>query len=174
MPAGKVHNQFNVFFLIVCLIFYFIVYKLRHLDYVVCYSVFFMIGTFFLSPDLDLENTKPQNKWRKYKILVIPYADIFKHRGLSHKILIGTLTRVFYFVVLFSILTIVFLITTNYLCNKKASFNYQYNLLFTQIKLILQFMLGFIVYCKYYVITALSALESSAICHYFLDFKGGK
>lgn len=56
----------------------------------------YVFSLLFLSPDLDLARSSPQNRWGALRVLWIPYARLFKHRGWSHHPLIGTLTRIFY------------------------------------------------------------------------------
>ena len=55
-----------------------------------------VLGAFWLSPDLDMWNTKPTNRWGPLKILWAPYAWVHNHRGISHSWLIGPATRILY------------------------------------------------------------------------------
>ena len=63
-------------------------------------AIFFLLGwlfsTFIFGPDTDIVPGK--RNWA-LKILLTPYSWIFKHRGISHHILFGTLTRVAYIVI---------------------------------------------------------------------------
>ena len=61
----------------------------------------FAIGATWLSPDLDVNhlNTTCAKRWGCLKYLWKPYAIWFSHRGISHSLIIGTLSRVAYFLV---------------------------------------------------------------------------
>ena len=55
----------------------------------------FTYSTLFMSPDLDL--CYSINPWSLRGILCFPfrtYARVFSHRGISHSIFLGTLTRI--------------------------------------------------------------------------------
>jgi uncharacterized metal-binding protein len=49
-----------------------------------------------LSPDLDLRHNRSRRRWGPLGFLWIPYTKIFKHRGVSHSLIFGTLTRLGY------------------------------------------------------------------------------
>jgi len=72
-------------------------------EFYVPFSLGYLIGTFFLSPDLDLKHSKPSKRWRFLKIIWYPYQKKSKHRGLSHIPILGTFIRLFYILV-FSVL----------------------------------------------------------------------
>ncbi len=55
----------------------------------------FLYGTFFLNPDLDLAYKTKLFSLRGFLTLPFrPYSRLFRHRGISHMPVIGTLTRV--------------------------------------------------------------------------------
>jgi uncharacterized metal-binding protein len=60
----------------------------------------FAFSMVFLTPDLDLVRSRPARRWGRLSILWWPYAKIFRHRGLSHHIVWGPLTRIAYLTVL--------------------------------------------------------------------------
>jgi uncharacterized metal-binding protein len=64
------------------------------------FGVGFLIGTLWLSPDLDVKGSNPKRRWGPLRILWMPYAYAFSHRGISHGYVIGPLTRVGYLFVL--------------------------------------------------------------------------
>lgn len=66
------------------------------------FSLAFMIGTFLITPDLDLAENRVQarNNWGLLGTLWIPYGALFSHRGLSHTWLVGPLTRLVYLALL--------------------------------------------------------------------------
>ncbi len=61
----------------------------------------YLLGTFFLSPDLDLKHSKPSKRWKAFRFIWRPYQKVSKHRGLSHVPLLGGLTRLTYLVLVF-------------------------------------------------------------------------
>jgi uncharacterized metal-binding protein len=65
-------------------------------EFYLSFSVGYVLGTFFLSPDLDLKHSKPSKRWKALKILWRPYQKKSKHRGISHIPLLGTFTRLLY------------------------------------------------------------------------------
>jgi uncharacterized metal-binding protein len=68
------------------------------------FSVGYVLGTFLLSPDLDLKHSKPSKRWKALKILWRPYQKKSKHRGISHIPLLGTFTRLLYIFLLITAL----------------------------------------------------------------------
>jgi len=56
----------------------------------------YLFSMFFLSPDLDLPQSRPFRRWGIFRWFWIPYARLFRHRGLSHRFFLGPLTRVLY------------------------------------------------------------------------------
>ncbi len=68
----------------------------------IAFTLSYLLGTFLVTPDLDLANRSVRAKkhWGLLGILWVPYGAIFRHRGLSHSWLVGPLTRLLYLVVL--------------------------------------------------------------------------
>ena len=64
------------------------------------FSLSYFIGTFLVTPDLDLAENRMQarNNWGLLGMLWIPYGALFSHRGLSHTWVVGPLTRLLYLV----------------------------------------------------------------------------
>ena len=56
-----------------------------------------LVGFLFLSPDMDMWNTRPMKRWGPLKILWAPYAWLHNHRGVSHSWIVGPLVRLLYF-----------------------------------------------------------------------------
>jgi uncharacterized metal-binding protein len=73
-------------------------------EFYLSFSVGYVLGTFLLSPDLDLKHSKPSKRWKALKILWRPYQKKSKHRGISHIPLLGTLTRLLYIFLLITAL----------------------------------------------------------------------
>ena len=56
----------------------------------------YLVGTFLLSPDLDLPNSRPTRRWSFLRCLWLPYQSISRHRGLSHVPFVGSILRIVY------------------------------------------------------------------------------
>lgn len=69
------------------------------------FSAAFLYGTLFLHPDMDLAYKIKLLSWKGLLTLPFrPYSLLFRHRGISHMPVIGTLTRVLWLWGLFLIL----------------------------------------------------------------------
>lgn len=55
-----------------------------------------LFSNFLCSPDMDLKQSHPQKNWGLFQLYWLPYAKLFKHRGISHFPILGTLSRVFW------------------------------------------------------------------------------
>lgn len=55
-----------------------------------------LIGTWLLSPDLDMWGTRPIQRWWLLRFLWAPYSFAFGHRGISHGWILGPITRLIY------------------------------------------------------------------------------
>lgn len=66
------------------------------------FSFSYLIGSFFVTPDLDLANqhVSAKSHWGKFGFLWFIYGKIFSHRGISHSWFIGPLTRIVYMIVI--------------------------------------------------------------------------
>lgn len=60
------------------------------------FSLAYLFSSLMLSPDLDLRHNKARSNWGVLGFVWIPYTKIFKHRGLSHSLILGTFTRLAY------------------------------------------------------------------------------
>ncbi len=63
-----------------------------------------LFSTLIFSPDTDL---MPKKRSGPLQFVLYPYSILFKHRGVSHGLLFGTLTRVIYGIVLGGLLVFV-------------------------------------------------------------------
>jgi uncharacterized metal-binding protein len=65
------------------------------------FSVSYLVGTFLVTPDLDLaeQGVRAKSNWGLLGLLWIPYGAMFSHRGLSHTWLVGPMTRLIYLVI---------------------------------------------------------------------------
>ncbi|MGQ9463979.1 MAG: DUF2227 family putative metal-binding protein [Candidatus Fervidibacter sp.] len=90
LPSGRVHETVNLIALPPML--YFLPESLPKLPFAAGY----LVGTFWLTPDLDLTTSRPLRRWGVLRLFWLPYAWLFPHRGLSHRPFLGALTRVLY------------------------------------------------------------------------------
>ncbi|MGL4610387.1 MAG: metal-binding protein [Trueperaceae bacterium] len=69
---------------------------------VTTFSVSYLLGTFLVTPDLDLaeQGVRAKSNWGLLGLLWVPYGAMFSHRGLSHTWILGPLTRAIYLAVL--------------------------------------------------------------------------
>lgn len=108
MPSGKTHTRIDLLLLIVMMGIagYFwsdltdAFGRDEFAEYGAIFVVAYLFGTFLLSPDMDLNTSDPMKNWGLLRLLWRPYANVFKHRGISHMPILGTLTRVIYIVLL--------------------------------------------------------------------------
>jgi len=81
------------------------------------FLVSYLVGTFLITPDLDLANRSVRAKkhWGLLGILWVPYGAVFRHRGLSHSWLLGPLTRLIYLLMLLLALAELFQVAAGWL-----------------------------------------------------------
>ncbi len=94
MPAGRTHLAFELGTLPLWVAAGAYLAIAQH-DLVV-FTLSYTTSSLLLSPDLDLPRTDPSCRWGPLRVLWCPYAHVFRHRGLSHSVLWGPLTRVGY------------------------------------------------------------------------------
>jgi uncharacterized metal-binding protein len=99
MSSFKTHRRFNyLLFTIGCLILNY--FNLFNLYMMITFAIGFILGTEFITPDLDGQST-PTQRWG---FLWIPYRILRKHRGISHSYVLGFIERIAYLFLLISIL----------------------------------------------------------------------
>jgi len=93
----------------------------------------YFIGTCFLTPDLDTQS-EPSNKCG---VACAPYRMMFKHRGMSHHVLWGIISRIVYavLVVLLFVGAFGLLTTESFEAVVEMMFQYKVELLFVAIGL---------------------------------------
>ncbi|MEI6241827.1 MAG: DUF2227 family putative metal-binding protein [Chlamydiota bacterium] len=96
MPQYRTHTTCNVFFL--PLILGALVYFFHSpWPYLVVFGSSFLYGTYFMNPDMDMAGQIKLFSWKG--LFTLPfrvYALFFHHRGISHRFLLGTLTRIIF------------------------------------------------------------------------------
>ncbi|MCS6869514.1 DUF2227 family putative metal-binding protein [Thermus sp.] len=66
-----------------------------------------LLGGLWLSPDLDLPDSRPSRRWGPLRLLWEPYRAFHPHRGRSHTYLYGPLSRFLYLGLLLAPLALV-------------------------------------------------------------------
>jgi uncharacterized metal-binding protein len=98
MPSGRVHLAIETGVLVACAAGGAALAQRGSISYesLLAFSCGFAFGMAFLSPDLDLTRSRPTRRWGPLSFLWWPYAKIFRHRGVSHHVVWGPLTRLGY------------------------------------------------------------------------------
>jgi len=103
MALGKTHDLFN---LLVCAIFVGLFIGIG-IDIALTFSFIlgWLLATFIFSPDTDI---MPKKRTRILQFFLYPYSILFKHRGISHMLFVGTVTRVLYLILVIGALIFIF------------------------------------------------------------------
>jgi uncharacterized metal-binding protein len=99
MPSGKVHLRVETLLLVVGwlpLMGWLLAVGAIESGDAVAFVFAYAFSMLYLSPDLDLSSSRPTLRWGVLRWLWVPYAAAFKHRNLSHHLLLGPLTRIAY------------------------------------------------------------------------------
>ena len=115
MPSGRVHEAINIGVLGLASATYWVYQKEVAIaqPVAVAFAGSFLIGTFLITPDLDLaeQQVRAKGRWGWLGWFWVPYGWMFSHRGLSHTWMVGPLTRLLYLgamgVVLYRFITII-------------------------------------------------------------------
>ena len=102
MALYKTHATFNLIVALPLLTWAAIYFLNPTLGQLLVFAVAFIYATLFMNPDLDLANKIKLISFRG--LLTLPfrgYSRLFRHRGLSHSLLFGTLTRILWLGALF-------------------------------------------------------------------------
>ena len=89
MALGKTHDAVNLAVLPAFLYF-------LPKEFYIPFGAGYLVGTFLLSPDIDMPTSNPSKRWSLLRFIWYPYQKFSKHRGLSHVPVIGSLLRLFY------------------------------------------------------------------------------
>lgn len=99
MPSGKTHEVLNIVFLPPAL-------TILQPDEIISFTLGYIFSTYYLSPDLDLPQSRASQRWGKLKVIWLPYQSFIPHRNIiSHFPVISSLIRLAY-ILLPSFLTI--------------------------------------------------------------------
>ena len=101
MPSGRVHDGVNtVLTLAVGPVAYAGGFDVAD---IVLFTLGSLFATYYLSPDLDLEGTRPVRRWGRLSFIWKPYSSVVPHRGISHYPIVGILTRLGYLFLVFAL-----------------------------------------------------------------------
>jgi uncharacterized metal-binding protein len=112
----------------------------------------YIFGAVLLTPDLDTRSSclSRWKRWFRLAWIWAPYRKLFKHRGISHAIVLGTASRVLY---LGAIATLVYYLT--FLISEQFKFSLPAR--------------AQLWYYRYYLGMAIAGIELSAWVHYLCD-----
>lgn len=77
---------------------------------VLTFAVSYVLSMALLSPDLDLSRSRAFRRWGVLRWLWLPYAVVFRHRRMSHQLILGPLTRVLYLLAMGLALAFVYMV----------------------------------------------------------------
>ncbi len=148
MAQYKTHTRFNLILALPILLglTFYTLHPTR--PFLVTFGIAFTYATLFMNPDLDLAHQIKLFSLRG--VLSLPfrlYSRVFRHRGLSHHPLLGSLTRILW-LALWALLTF-------YLINRA----------FPNHKSLIQFYLSY----KPYIFYGFSGIFLADLCHLLLD-----
>ncbi len=112
MPQYKTHAKFNIFLALPVALIILIYYLTAAKNNILIFSLSFVYATLFMNPDLDLTNKIKLFSIRGF--LSFPfrtYSYVFRHRGLSHSLFFGTITRLLWLFLFFLVISYLFNIT---------------------------------------------------------------
>ncbi|MBI1729422.1 metal-binding protein [Candidatus Acetothermia bacterium] len=95
MPSGKTHARFELIALPILAGAYYYFLKPGWME-ITLFATAYLLTSLFLSPDLDLHKNSARRRWGVLGFIWAPYSTFFKHRGISHSLIIGPLTRLIY------------------------------------------------------------------------------
>lgn len=102
MSKGRFHDKANLF--TGAILTGILVGLERSWFIVIPFVAGYLLATLIFSPDTDV---MPKKRTALLQFVLYPYSILFKHRGLSHSILFGTLLRFIYGLVIFGIMIFV-------------------------------------------------------------------
>lgn len=94
MPSGKRHLKLEMILLPAFLGGYY--YLDPDINRLMTFGAAYLSASLLLTPDLDLRHNDTRKRWGLLGFIWVPYSKMFKHRGLSHSLMFGMLTRIGY------------------------------------------------------------------------------
>lgn len=99
MPSGKTHLRIELWTLPLWGVLFYLFVDATLFALAIFIGAY-LFSSLLLSPDLDLRQNSARRRWGLLGLVWLPYTKIFKHRGVSHNLLFGTLTRLGYLAML--------------------------------------------------------------------------
>jgi uncharacterized metal-binding protein len=161
MSSGKFHDKINL--ITGSVLTGVLIGFERSVEIVSAFVIGWLLATLIFSPDTDI---MPKKRTGPLQFLLYPYSILFKHRGVSHSFLLGTIIRVLYGIVLFGIILFVLsrmkLITYSdqdyLLFMKNFILNWDFSLL--SYKIVTWFFLGmFLADCHHYCVDKVTSFS---------------
>jgi uncharacterized metal-binding protein len=122
MSNYKTHSSFNLLLILPLFLGVIVAFLAPQWPLLATFAISFSYSTLFMSPDMDLASQIKLFSLRG--VLSIPfrsYALFFRHRGMSHSILLGTMTRLLW---LFGFVNIILYLVLQIVPNTKSVFDY--------------------------------------------------
>ena len=95
MPNDGTHILIGTIVLSSIITFYLIKFIYIAWAALAAFTLAYLFGTFYLSPDIDM-NSKPYKRWGLIKFIWWPYQKLVPHRSISHHIVWGPLSIIGY------------------------------------------------------------------------------
>ncbi len=89
MALHRTHEIFN-------LLLYVPAVAILPKDELIPFSAGYFLGTFLLSPDIDLSFSRPAKRWKFLRFLWFPFWVFSRHRGLTHVPILGSMVKLLY------------------------------------------------------------------------------
>jgi uncharacterized metal-binding protein len=109
MPCYKTHCRYNSLLFLPITLLLLNYFFCCSITYNAIFSTSYLYATFVMTPDVDIAN---KIKFLSLRGIVsmpfILYAKIFRHRGISHRIFIGSITRMLWLILCASIILSIF------------------------------------------------------------------
>lgn len=150
MALYKTHTKFNLIIALPIVIYFLCCTIHPKTNYLITFSLSFVYSTLFMNPDMDVANKIKLFSFRG--IMTLPfrlYSIFFSHRGLSHRLIIGTFTRILFL----SLLFVAIMALIDYSFNSKI------------------FFMNFYYSYKKYIIYGFFGIFLADFCHLLLDLK---
>jgi len=98
MPSGRTHLRIELLGWALCALGVAALWTRQRIELApgATFLSSYLFSSLFLSPDLDLHNSRAARRWGVARPLWRPYAWIFPHRSVSHHLFLGPLTRLLY------------------------------------------------------------------------------
>ena len=153
MPSGKKHLEINKNILIILV---FIFYLTNFFMWGKWFLIGYLFAIYYLTPDLDKDGTDPDRAWGAMQCLWNFYSRLFAHRGASHNLLWGTVSRVAY---LSGLIVVVYVLFCFFVLEQSINIINP-----------LSILTDFVVLNKIIIMKFIAGIFIADICHIFADW----